>query len=681
MALHVSIDVETFSACPLPEAGAYVYAAHPTTEILCLSWRSFDTETRERDHGQWRPGMTPPPWLLDPAAYDVTYHAWNVEFEQNILRHVLKVPVPDNEHWDDTMIRSAAIGLPRGLDTATKAIGLPESMQKDDRGKTLIHQLCKPYHHSKRMDGKYSGKDRADKMNELYAYCDQDVVAESSVAARIPPLSPAIRELWLVDREINDRGVPIDVDACADADVIYQKEQERLAAKLVAIARRYNDDIEATTGTRPSAELENPSSRAQVMTWLEAVDFTIPNLQAGTIRDLLAAEQPPVFQEFLQLYQWYKRSAATKYRALLNRTSSDGYIRGCFSIFGAHTGRWASIGINLQNIPRPTLKNPDDPDDDSYANDPIQYFWMQSPAALETIYDAPASDILAGCIRGMIAAKPGHRLLVADYSAIEARILAWLAGETALLRVFEKGGDVYVEQACTMFHKPTDRISKEDRLVGKVAILALGYGGGKGAFASMARLYGLDVTDSQAESYKVAYRNANKHIVGFWRAIERAYSMAVANPNTPYTTGEHELVFFRQRAENGPDVLEVTLPSGRQLHYWAPKLITGEYGGSNLSYLGVDQTTRRWRRHESWYGLIVENIVQAVAADVLMAALVRLSAHGYRVVSHVHDEIVCEMPLREGSLKEMVKLMTAREVWNKTLPLTAEGYEAERFRK
>lgn len=366
----------------------------------------------------------------------------------------------------------------------------------------------------------------------------------------------------------------------------------------------------------------------------------------------------------IQLRLSLAKTPVKKYEAFRARTVA-GRAHGMLLYHGASTGRWSSTGINVQNLPRPSFSDTDTC---------IELFAYRDPEIIDMLYD-DTMEALSSCLRGMITAPEGKRLLAADYSAIEARVLAWLAGQEDVLAVFRGHGKLYEHTAAQIYRIPIEQISKDQRQIGKVAALALGYQGAVGAFQSMAGNYGLKVPDEQAEQIKDDWRAANKHIVKFWRKLDDAAIEAVRS-NQQCSVGNKGIAF---KVSGG--FLYCRLPSGRLLAYCQPKIAEGTFGNDQVSYMGVDPLTRKWCRQYIYGGKWAENITQAVARDLMAAAMLRVEAAGYEVVLSVHDELLAEAPEGHGSLQEFEALMCELPPWAGGLPIAAAGFEAKRYRK
>jgi DNA polymerase len=536
----------------------------------------------------------------------------------------------------------------------------------------------------------------------LGLYCIQDVRTEMAVDQRVLPLSPAEQELWLLDQEINSRGVYIDQTLCHAAKRLVGCAESRLDKELAKLT-----DF-AVTGV---------SNTGQLTTWLRAKGLDIPGVAKDVIEGLLVRDDlDPVVRRAVEIRQEGGKTSVAKIDAMLARRQKDGRMRGNLQFHGAATGRWAGRGAQLQNLPRPSNEDDKQPMIDAILE-------SKDDRLIEALYGNTLT-VVADCIRGMITAAPGKQLFVADFSAIEARVNAWLAGESRVLDAFDafdrgKGPDLYKVAASDIYNRKPDQISKPERQVGKVALLALGYQGGPGAFAKMAKGYGLDIATAAipvraaatleniekankgwkdrgaktgmgearwmtAELIKLAWRDRNSRIVAMWHALEDAAIEAVANPGKQVGTGKIDY-------KRVGSFLFCRLPSGRVLIYPYPTLKrfpapwTDDNGKpvmrDGLVYKGVNSVTRQWSEQHFYGGLACENVVQAVARDCMVNGMMNVAKAGYPIVLTVHDEVVAERPLGEGSLEEFEALMVAPAPWMKGLPLAAEGYVSERYKK
>lgn len=637
--MQISIDFETYSEADLRAIGSYNYAAHHSTEVLCMAY-AFDDEPPQL----WLPGQ-PLPTRLTLAILHGEGHfwAWNAAFERGIWEHVMMrqhgAPYIPPVKWNDTAALAASLALPRALGQCAQVLQLAE--QKDSRGRYLIQRLCQPWRGERRNDPEL--------LDELYAYCKQDVETERAVKhymTRYRPMSGKERDVWLLDQEINWRGLGIDLASVDHAINLIYQTAHRLNAKAQEISGGVLPDV---------------GSRARVMAWSQSRGYTLTGYDKNAVLTALADPAlPDDVRRVLEIRQSLGKASTSKYQAMQNMAGQDSRARGVFWYHGAQTGRWAGRGFQPQNLPRPAFKDTDNC---------ITLFPHLDPELLETLYgDAMAA--LSSCLRGMIVPADGHRLLVSDFSAIEARVLAWLADEQGPLDVFRDGGDIYCHAASNIYGRTITEDDKDERQIGKVAVLALGYQGGVGAFQTMAKAYRVEVADERADQIKVAWRKAHKKIVRFWYALEEAAQNAVRHAGRAFTAGP---ITFKVDG----DFLFAKLPSGRRLAYYRPRL-----GSDGLEFWGTDSRLGgRWAKLNTYGGKLCENVTQAVARDLLAEAMLRLEECSYKVVASIHDEVICEMPHGGGSLVEMEEIMCELPDWATGLPMAAEGFECERYRK
>ena len=634
----ISIDFETYSECDIKTAGGYNYAAHPSTEVLCMAWAIDDAEPQ-----LWVPGDSVPSRLLNALkAEDTEIWAWNAAFERAVWQHKMinhGWPWIGAWQWNDTAALAATLALPRALGKCAEVLDLAD--QKDTRGRFLIQRLCKPYRGERRTDQHL--------MDELYAYCKQDVVTERAIKNYIlkyKPMGEHERDVWLLDQEINWRGVGIDVPNVENALDLIIATAERLNASVVDL----------TDGA-----LSGVGSRAQVMSWCRDQGYRLGGYDKNAILTALADPALPAnVRDVLKVRQTLGKASTSKYLAMQNLAGHDDRARGVFSYHGAQTGRWAGRGFQPQNLPRPAFKD---------ADTCVQLFDQRDPELLEMLFGDPMVA-LSSTLRSMIVPAQGNRLLVVDFNAIEARVLAWIAGEQAPLDVFASGQCIYCHAATSIYGRTITKADQAERQIGKVAVLALGYQGGVGAFQTMAAAYRVEIEDELADQIKVKWRKANKNIVRFWYDLEAAANNAVKHRGHAFDVGS---ITFKCHG----DFLFAKLPSGRRLAYYQPRL-----GNNGLEFWGTDSRLGgRWAKLDTYGGKLAENITQAVARDLLADAMLRVEAAGYPVVMHVHDEIVSEVPKDFGSLAEFEELICQMPDWATGLPMAVEGFECERYRK
>lgn len=654
------IDLETYSSADIKSAGLYKYVEADDFEIILLAYAWNDEPVRliETNADKWvglfaldddslHELQDVQAGLLDPDTIKVAH---NAAFERAALGRVLGKYLPPEE-WVDTMILAAMNGLPMSLDAAGAALQLPA--QKIKEGTALINYFCKPCKPTIANGGRTRNlsEHAPDKWQRFGEYCLRDVEVERSIYKKLHafPVPDWERRVQALDARINERGVRIDREL-AEAAVYIDKH----------LRERHMDEMRRLTG------LENPNSVAQLKDWLEMAGIRVDSLNKATVQELLAKVPDPTIRRVLQLRQLLGKTSTKKYQAMLAASCKDERVRGLLQYYGAaRTGRWAGRLVQLQNLPQNHL-------DDI---DKVRALARERDVdTLEMTFDS-VSDVLSQLIRTAIEAKPGHTFLVADYSAIEARVVAYLAGEQWRLDVFAQGGDIYCSSASQMFKVPVEKhgVNGHLRQKGKIAELACGYGGGVAAL----KAFGADkmgLTDDEMQDIVMQWRLASPSIPRFWRDAENAAKRAIENPGRTYT------LRCGVRYRRDADALRCKLPSGRVLTYWGAH-IDEHNGRPSVIFMGQNQTTRKWERTETWGGKLVENIVQAYARDCLAVALLRLDAAGYNIVFHVHDEIIAEEPIDGRSWQDMAEIMGQPISWAPGLLLRGDGYSTTFYKK
>lgn len=650
MKLH--IDFETRSDVDLKECGVFVYAASPHTDILCMAY-AFDDEPVQL----WKMGEPFPEEILTREVTE--FHAHNYLFEYVIWEEVgvkkygWPSLYPDMLHC--TVARALSMSLPASLEKLAKVLNV--GIEKDMAGNRVMLQLSKPRSICSET-GKITWWEDEDKLNKLYEYCKTDVEVERAVDKKMVDLTPNERRIFLADFKINTRGIQIDLASVVLAMAIIDQEKKRL-----------NAEMRKVTGLK----VASASATGQLTKWLKAQGLDVESVAKNDVSTLLErTDLQKNVRRALEIRQEAGKSSTAKLSAMLNRASEDGRVRGTAQYHGAGTGRWGGRGVQVQNLPRPSLKQ--DAIEDIIQN-------LNDPDYIDMFHGAPTSCI-SDCLRSMIVAKEGHDFIVADFSAIEARVLAWLAGEEKILEIFRGHGKIYEAAAADIYKTSIAKVTKDQRQIGKVAVLALGYQGGKGAFKSMAAIYGVEVSDEKAESIKLAWREANPRIVQYWYDLERAAINAVRIKGSVFSAGPKErAVKYRMTGS----FLACRLPSGRCIYYPFPEVeeVETPWGAmkETVTYYSEDSMTKKWSKQKLYGGLLAENVTQAVARDVLAEAILRAEGNSYPVVMHVHDEVVAEVPKGFGDVKEFENILTLLPSWAEGLPMAAEGYRAGRYRK
>lgn len=647
------IDLETYSSVDISKAGAFKYVESPDFEILLLAYAWDDgpvevldlTELVDSPEAMER-GQRCLDILRTIQDTDTVKVAHNSAFERACLSKYLDRELPAEE-WEDTMIMAAMNGLPMSLDAAGAALQLQD--QKIKEGTTLINYFCKPCRPTIANGGRTRNlpEHAPDKWERFKEYCRRDVEVEQAIYYRLRgfPVPDWERKVWALDSRINERGVLVDTDlaqAAIDVDEDFRTEHTREMRKL--------------TG------LDNPNSVAQLKNWLAIAGVDCESLNKATVADLKGSVTDPTTRRVLELRQMLGKTAAKKYSAMTAAACEDHRVRGILQYYGAgRTGRWAGRLVQPQNMAQNHLN------DIGVVRELVRQRDLET---LELCFDN-VPDVLGQLTRTALIAKPGHTFLVADYSAIEARVIAYLAGEQWRMDVFAQGGDIYCSSASQMFKVPVVKhgVNGHLRQKGKIAELACGYGGGVGAL----KAFGADkmgLTEEEMQDIVTQWRLASPTIPRFWRETETRAKLAISNPGRTFTI-PCGVKYLRDA-----DALRCRLPSGRVLSYWGARLDTD----GSICFMGQNQTTRKWEKTETWGGKLVENIVQAYARDCLAVALLRLDEAGYNIVFHVHDEIIAEAP--EGSRwQDMADIMGQPIDWAPGLLLRGDGYDTPFYMK
>jgi len=638
----VTLDLETYSSADLTRGGVHKYAESPDFEILLLSYAFDDDPVEVWDFTS----QGVPPWLestlLDES---ITKVAWNIAFERACFNQALGLYTPP-EQWRDAMTLAAMNGLPMSLSAAGAALNLTE--QKLDTGKALIKFFCQPCKPTIANGGRTRNlpEHAPEKWTAFIEYCGRDTEVERTIYKRLLhfPVTAFERKVECLDARINERGVL--------ADVAFAETAVRIDE---TVREHYTAELKALTG------LENPNSVAQLKEWLTAYGVECESLNKATVAELKQSTNDPTIKRVLELRQLLGKTSTKKYQAVLDGACKDHRIRGLTQYYGAaRTGRWAGRRLQLQNLSQNHLDNIDEVREIVKSGD---------VEMLELLFDS-IPDTLSQLIRTALIAKPGHTFLVSDYAAIEARVIAYLAGEQWRMDVFAQGGDIYCSSASQMFKVPVEKhgINGHLRQKGKVAELACGYGGGVAAL----KAFGADkmgLSEEEMQDIVTQWRQASPTIPKLWRDVEDAAKQALLYPGRTFTL-PCGVKYHRDK-----DALRCKLPSGRVLSYWNARLDDGQ-----ISFMGQNQTTRQWEKTGTWGGKLVENIVQAFARDCLAVAMVRLEEAGWRIVFHVHDEVVIEAPI--GSRWEDAADIMGQPIdWAQGLLLRGDGYETPFYKK
>lgn len=642
----LSIDIETYSETDLGKCGVYRYAEDPAFEVLLFAYAFGDDPVKVIDLAS---GEKLPEELSEAlTSPSVTKTAYNANFERTCLAAYLGKDMPA-EQWQDTMILAAELGLPRSLADVGTVIGLSEDEQKMKEGKALIQYFSKPCKPTKANGGRTRNypEHAPDRWSSYKEYCIRDVETERAIRKKLLRFrtDPKEHDLWVIDQEINDRGIRLDQKLAENA--------ARIDARIKEEAKRRCAEI---------SELDNPNSIVQVKNWIrEKTGIEVTSLDKRSMPDVLKQlEGYDGVLEFLRCRKALGKTSVAKYDAMLRSVCSDGRIRGVSQFYGANrTGRWAGRILQTQNLPQNKLPDLDD------AREIVREGDMD---ILNLFYD-PAQT-LSELIRTALIPAPGCTFIVSDFSAIEARVLAWLAGEKWRLDVFNTHGKIYEASAEQMFKLPAGSVKKGDpmRQKGKIAELALGYGGSVGALTAMGAL-DMGLEETELKPLVDSWRAANRQITKFWWGVDTAAKTCVR-------TGEAVNIRSGIRFRKEGPLLRLRLPSGRELSYVKPRLTDGH----DITFEGMVQAGG-WGRQDTYGPKLVENITQATARDCLAVAMKRLDAEGIPIVFHVHDEVICEVPKGLYSPEDIAEIMGQPISWAEGLPMKADAYETDYYRK
>lgn len=657
---ELSIDLETYSSVPIKKAGAQAYTRSPDFEILLFAYSLDGAPVEIVDMAQ---GEQPPAWLLS-ALYSPEYikHAYNAPFEWGCLSRYTGVKLPPNQ-WRDTMLHGLYCGYTAGLEATGKALGLPEDKRKLNTGKALIRYFCQPCKPTKANGQRTRNMPHHDPAKwELFKeYCKQDVVTEMEIDRLLSafPVPDFVQKQWETDLIINDRGVAVDMQFVGKALELGETVRDTLTEEAIQISG-----------------LDNPNSVKQLGRWISyEINEHVENLRKDTVSRMLNREgNSDALNRMLTIRQELGKTSTKKYNAIQTCVCPDGRVRGLLQFYGANrTGRWAGRLVQVQNLPR-TYTEPLE-----LARELVKSGNLDG---LKCVYGS-VNDTLSQLIRTAFIATPGGNILIdADFSAIEARVISWLAGEEWRLDVFRNGGDIYCASASQMFHCNVVKGGENGHLrqKGKVAELALGYQGGTGALINMGAL-DMGIPEDDLPDIVSRWREANAKIRDLWYAFDTAAIQVIqcgGSVNVRGVTIAREYDRTQDRS-----LLSVLLPSGRALYYIDPTIGENRWGGASISYMGIDDKNK-WGRIETYGGKLVENCVQAIARDCLAQAIEHLESAGFPVVFHVHDEVVIDTlryDFDKAMLEDVVKIMATPIPWAPGLPLGADGWVGAFFKK
>lgn len=640
----LEMDIEIYSDVDLIKCGVYAYADSPVFEVLLFAYSFDGEETKVIDLAQGEQL----PAEVESAIFDenILKTAFNANFERTCLSKYFGRRISPKS-WHCSAVQAAMLALPRSLEDVGTVLGLEKQKMKE--GKDLIRFFCIPCKPTKTNGGRTRNLPcHAPEKWELFkTYCKRDVDVEKAIRYKLRiPIPESEMEVYRLDQEINDRGILVDkklVEQAVAGDLLYKEIVTKRAYEL--------------TG------LENPNSVAQIKDWLEEKGLEVDSLSKQAVTELIQESDGEV-EELLRLRLLMAKTSVKKYEAIERSVCSDGRVHGLLQFYGANrTGRWAGRLVQVQNLPQNHIVDLD------LARNLVKQGRFED---VELLYDS-TPRVLSELIRTALIPKPGCRFLVADFSAIEARVLAWLSGEEWRLNVFSSHGKIYEASASAMFHVPIKEIQKGSllRQKGKIAELVLGYGGSVGALTSMGAL-NMGLEEEELTSLVSSWRSANPHITQFWWDVDAAAIKAV--------TEKKQTRVGKISFEYKSGILFVTLQSGRKLSYVKPRMALNKFDRNGLTYEGIGESGK-WGRIETYGPKLVENIVQGTARDLLAEAMLRLKRNGFDIVMHIHDEAVLEVPEGVSSVEEVCAIMAEQPEWAKGLPLRADGYECAFYKK
>ena len=640
----LAIDIETYSDVSLPDCGVHRYTASPQFEILLFAYSINDEPTKIIDLAS---GEEMPEEIMEMLIDDsVIKTAFNAAFERNCINRHFGLSLRP-EGWRCTAVQASMLSLPLSLEGVGGALNLDK--KKMSEGKDLIRYFCMPCKPTKANGGRTRNlpSDAPEKWELFKTYCIRDVDVEKQIRKKLSkfPIPKKEQELYCMDQRINDRGIMVDRELISHAitcDLLYKEAATKKAYEI--------------------SGLENPNSVSQLKGWLNEKGIEVDSLAKAAVEELVENSQDEV-SEMMKLRLAMSKTSVKKYEAMERSVCPDGRVHGLLQFYGANrTGRWAGRLVQIHNLPQNHME------DLELARSLVKEGRYD---LIELFYDS-MPEVLSELIRTAFVARPGCRFIVSDFSAIEARVMGYLAGESWVMEEFRGAGKIYEQTAAKMFHIPIEEITKGSpyRARGKVASLACQYGGAEGALVSMGALN--FVKEEELKGLVQSWRNANPHIVNYWYEIDGAVKAAVKERKI--TTVGKVTVYYQS------GMLKITLPSGRVLSYVRPRMTTNRFGSESVSYEGVG-TNRKWTRIESYGAKFCENIVQAMARDVLAEAMLRLEKSGFDIVCHIHDEVVLEVPEGRSSVEEVNQIMAVCPDWCEGLPLKAAGFESPFYKK
>lgn len=640
----LAIDIETYSDVSLPDCGVHRYAASEQFEILLFAYSLNDEPTQIIDLAS---GEKIPDKIMEYLTDDsVIKTAYNAAFERNCINRFLGLSLKP-EGWRCTLVQASMLSLPLSLEGVGEALNLDK--KKMSEGKDLIRYFCMPCKPTKVNGGRTRNlpSDAPEKWELFKTYCIRDVDVEKQIRNKLAkfPIPDREQKLYCMDQRINDRGIMVDQELIGHAvacDLLYKETVTKKAYEI--------------------SGLENPNSVSQLKDWLNEKGIEVDSLAKASVEELVENTQGDV-AEMMKLRLAMSKTSVKKYEAMERSVCPDGRVHGLLQFYGANrTGRWAGRLVQIHNLPQNHME------DLELARSLVKEGRYD---LVELLYDS-TPDVLSELIRTAFVARPGCRFIVSDFSAIEARVMGYLAGEGWVMEEFRGAGKIYEQTASKMFHIPIEEITKGSpyRARGKVASLACQYGGAEGALISMGALN--FVEEEELKGLVQSWRTANPHIVNYWYEIDGAVKAAVKERKM--TKVGMVTVYYQS------GMLKIALPSGRVLSYVRPRMTVNRFGSESVSYEGIG-TNRKWTRIESYGAKFCENIVQATARDVLAEAMLRLEKKGFDIVCHIHDEVVLEVPEGASSVEEVNEIMAVCPDWCEGLPLKAAGFESPFYKK
>lgn len=644
MTTRITLDFETRSTVDLKIAGLHRYAESVSTEIMCLAWKIDNGETRVF----WVTDLPASPWFIDLCAHiknGAEVHAWNASFERIIWNQVLRriypiAPIMRPEQMRCSMARALICGLPGGLGEAAKTVGTP--IMKDDEGRRLMLKMTKP-----QKNGEWF--DTPEARQRLMMYCARDVDTEWAIDQLLPSIPPAELNLWLLTEEINDRGVYCDYDSASAALELIEEHSTELDAECRALAGASARQVGALRST------------------LGTLGVPMDSLTKRDVSDALKdTTLPPEAARILEIRQEIGKSSTTKIDRMLSMLCNDGRIRGNLQYHGAGTGRWSGRGVQMQNLPRGLVKDQDT------ILDAINFGDLE---LFRSLYRSP-SEAVSSAIRGLFTAAPGNTLIGGDYSAIEARVLAFLAGDAISLKQYEAGVDVYRIMAGTIYNKDPEKVGPGERQLGKQAILGCGYGLGHKGFKAACDSYEIEISEAMSERVVAAYRESHPEVVTLWRRIEDCCVHAVSSPG-------HVFSHLHLSVKCSGGFLLIRLPSGRLLRFYRPELrLTKTPFGDKYVVHYTGNFQGKGSSEHLYGGSITAMCTQATARDVMADSMLTLAHAGYSIILTVHDEVVVETPdLSASNFDRFVSIMETRPTWGREIPLKVGAWSGRRYRK